>query len=208
MRRRIGGYNCIKRIGGKISVVIFKMKTLVLRASLLLRIFLDARQLDVVTNFNDGSLVYGEESTMTDYVTLANDPKANLPESFTVCSSLFIKFMLTKNNFIEILKEDGTHWFQMDLEHLRDFSTLTERITLIYHNPISGKEEVMKFWDNVVPISPHAWYHICLGLDTVSGLLRIVINGFEIVNEEKDFFKNTSSIKPTSVAGKFLGEFI
>ena len=96
----------------------------------------------------------------------------------------------------------------MDLEHLRDFSTLTERITLIYHNPITGKEEVMKFWDNVVPITPHAWYHICLGLDTVSGLLRIVINGFEIVNEEKDFFKNTSSIKPTSVAGKFLGEFI
>ena len=197
-----------KKDGGKISCVIFKMRTYVLRASLLLRIFLDARQLDVVTNFNDGSLVYGEESTMTDYVTLANDPKANLPESFTVCSSLFIKFMLTKNNFIEILKEDGTHWFQMDLEHLRDFSTLTERITLIYHNPISGKEEVMKFWDNVVPITPHAWYHICLGLDTVSGLLRIVINGFEIVNEEKDFFKNTSSIKPTSVAGKFLGEFI
>ena len=117
-------------------------------------------------------------------------------------------FMLTKNNFIEILKEDGTHWFQMDLEHLRDFSTLTERITLIYHNPISGKEEVMKFWDNVVPITPHSWYHICLGLDTVSGLLRIVINGFEIINEEKDFFRNTSSIKPTSVAGKFLGEFI
>ena len=198
-----------KKDRSKISDVIFKMRTLVLlRASLLLRIFLDAKQLDVVTNFNDGSLVYGEESTMTDYVTLANDPKANLPESFTVCSSLFIKFMLTKNNFIEILKEDGTHWFQMDLEHLRDFSTLTERITLIYHNPITGKEEVMKFWDNVVPITPHAWYHICLGLDTVSGLLRIVINGFEIVNEEKDFFRNTSSIKPTSVAGKFLGEFI
>ena len=208
MRRRTGGYNCIKRIRGKISVVILKMRSLVLRASLLLRIFLDARQLDVVTNFNDGSLVYGEESTMTDYVTLSNVPKANLPESFTVCSSLFIKFMLTKNNFIEILKEDGTHWFQMDLEHLRDFSTLTERITLIYHNPISGKEEVIKFWDNVVPITPHAWYHICLGLDTVSGLLRIVINGFEIVNEEKDFFRNTSSIKPSSVDGKFLGEFI
>ena len=183
------------------------MGTFVLKASLLLRIVTVARQLDYFSNFNDGSLVFGEESTMTDFVTLTNDPRANLPESFTVCSSLFIKFMLTKNNFIEILKEDGTHWFQMDIEHLRDFSTLTERITLIYHNSISGKNEVVKFWDHVVPITPHAWYHICLGLDTVTGLLRIVINGFEIVNEEKDFFSNTSSIKPTSVAGKFLGEF-
>ena len=183
------------------------MDTFVLKAFLLMRIVTIAKQLDYFSNFNDGSLVYGEESTMTDYVTLTNDPRANLPESFTVCSSLFIKFMLTKNNFIEILKEDGTHWFQMDIEHLRDFSTLTERITLIYHNSISGKNEVVKFWDHVVPITPHSWYHICLGLDTVSGLLRIVINGFEIVNEEKDFFSNTSSIKPSSVAGKFLGKF-
>ena len=181
------------------------MGSLVFKVFLLLRIFIDARQLNYFSNFNDGSLIYGAESTMTDYVTLTNDPQANLPESFTVCSSLFIKFMLTKNNFIGILKEDGTQWFQMDLEHLRDFSTLTERITLVYHNPVTGKDEPVKFWNQVVPITPHSWYHVCLGLDTVSGLLRIVINGFEIVNEEKDFFRNTSSIKPTSVAGKFLG---
>ena len=184
-----------------------KMGSYVLRASLLLRIVIDARQLDYFTNFNDGSLVFGDESTMTDYVTLTNDPRTNLPESFTVCSSIFIKFMLTKNNFISIFKEDGTQWFQMDLEHLRDFSTLTERITLVHYNPISGKDEVVKFWDQVVPITPHAWYHVCLGLDTMSGLLRIVINGYEIVNEEKDFFRATNSIKPKSVAGKVLGKF-
>ena len=182
------------------------MGSFALRASLLLRIVIDARQLDYFTNFNDGSLVFGDESTMTDYVTLKNDPRNNLPESFTVCSSIFLKFTLTKSNFISIFKEDGTQWFQMDIEHLKDYSTLTERITLVHYNPISGKDEVVKFWDQVVPITPHAWYHVCLGLDTLSGLLRIVINGYEIVNEEKDFFRNTTSIKPKTVAGNLLGK--
>ena len=177
-----------------------------LRAILFPGIVFASARLDYFSNFNDGSLIFGDEYKMTDYVTLSNDPRANLPDSFTVCSSLFIKFMLTKNNFIEIYKEDGTHWFQMDLEHLRDFSTLTERVTLVYHSPVTGKDEVVKFWDQVLPIIPHSWYHICLGLDTVSGLLRIVINGFEIVNEEMDFFRDTTSIKPTSVSGKVLGK--
>ena len=64
-----------------------------------------------------------------------------------------------------------------------------------------------KFWDNRVPITPHSWCHMCLALDTVTGHLRIVINGLVIENEEKEYFRNTTSIKPKSVAGKFLGKF-
>ena len=56
-----------------------------------------------------------------------------------------------------------------------------------------------------VPVSPHSWYHVCLGLDTVSGLLRIVMNGHVIVNEEKEFFRDTNSIRPKSLAGKLKG---
>ena len=54
-------------------------------------------------------------------------------------------------------------------------------------------------------ISIIARYHICLGLDTVSGLLRIVVNGREVVNMEKDYFRNTTHWKPTSVEGKLVG---
>ena len=43
-----------------------------------------------------------------------------------------------------------------------------------------------------------------MGLDTVSGLFRIVVNGKEVVNKEKEYFKNTQSWKPKSVAGKVL----
>ena len=45
-----------------------------------------------------------------------------------------------------------------------------------------------------------------MGLDTVSGLLRIVVNGLEVVNEEKDYFRNTTRWKPTSVKGRLVGE--
>ena len=190
------------------------MGSFALRAILLLSVVI-ARKLDYFSNFNDGSTPFskkvreeGNVYIVTDYVTLKNDPIANLPASFTVCSSVFVKFMITANNFIEILKEDGGHWLQVDLLHLRDFSSLTERITLGYYNPASGKDEAVNLWNPAVPITPHTWYHMCLGLDSVTGLIRIVINGFEIVNEIKDFFRNTTSIKPTSVAGKFLGKYI
>ena len=43
-----------------------------------------------------------------------------------------------------------------------------------------------------VLVSPHSWYHVCLGLDTDSGLLQMVMNGHVLVNEEKEFFRDTN----------------
>ena len=47
-----------------------------------------------------------------------------------------------------------------------------------------------------------------MGLDTVSGLLRIVVNGKVVVDEEKQYFKDTSAWKPKSVAGHLLGSIV
>ena len=60
-------------------------------------------------------------------------------------------------------------------------------------------------YDTDVPVSPHSWYHVCLGLDTVSGLLQIVMNGHVIENEVKEFFRDTHSIRPKSLEGKLKG---
>ena len=46
-----------------------------------------------------------------------------------------------------------------------------------------------------------------MGLDTVSGLLRIVVNGKVVVDEEKQYFKDTSAWKPKSIAGHLLGKY-
>ena len=122
------------------------------------------KELLVYSNFNDGSLVYGyDPSIMQDFITLQNDigqsgfVKKNctkicleLPDKFTICSSMLIKYMTTKNNFIEMLQNDGTHWFQLDFEHLRDLENMSERISMNLDN-------IEKFWESKIPINPHSW---------------------------------------------------
>ena len=75
---------------------------------------------------------------------------------------------------------------------------------LFWKNTSTGKNEREFFSKSVIPIVPHSWFHICMGLDTVSGLLRIVVNGIEVVNEEKEYFKNTTHWKPKSLKGAIL----
>ena len=62
-----------------------------------------------------------------------------------------------------------------------------------------------KYYDGQVPVVPRSWAHICLGLDTVSGLLQITMNGQVIQNEKKEFFRDTHSIRPKSLQGKLKG---
>ena len=149
--------------------------------------------------------IYGAEHLINEYVTLLNDPKANLPKSFTVCSSIFIKYIITAIAYFEMFKEDGTHWFLVQVGTRKfDYKNPSETITIWYDDPTSGSHGQEDFQDAIIPIVPHSWYHLCMGLDTESGLLRIVLNGVEVVNEEKEYFRGTTAWKPRSVAGKIL----
>ena len=149
--------------------------------------------------------IYGAEHLINEYVTLLNDPKANLPNSFTVCTSILSKYKTTAVAFFEMYKEDGTHWFLLQVGTTkRDYKNPSETVTIWYENPTTGSHGQEDFEDATIPIVPHSWYHLCMGLDTESGLLRIVFNGVEVVNEEKDYFKNTTEWKPRSVNGKIL----
>ena len=144
------------------------------------------------------------EHLMKDFITLANDPKEDLPNSFTICSSFFVKFVVTTLQAIKLLKKDGSQWFDLILmTKTRDHIRLSETMVIHVSNPQTKKHQAHQFTDFPrIPIVPHSWYHICMGLDTESGLLRVVVNGVEVANEEKDFFKNTTSWKPRSVEAK------
>ena len=157
------------------------------------------------TNFKFEKIVFGAENLMKDYVTLANDPKADLPDSYTVCNSVFVKFPTTASNVIQMLKNDGSPWYMLTLMHTdRIYERFSENVALIREDPATGTVEREYFSNSMVPIVPHSWFHICMGLDTVSGLLRIVVNGIEVVNEEKEYFKNTTHWKPKSLKGAIL----
>ena len=163
------------------------------------------------TNFKFEKIVFGAENLMKDYVTLANDPKADLPDSYTVCNSVFVKFPTTASSVIEMSKNDGSHWYMLELKHTdRIYEKFSENVEISAENPSTGKHEREFFSKSVIPIVPHSWFHICMGLDTVSGLLRIVVNGIEVVNEEKEYFKNTTHWKPKSLKGaifQFMGSW-
>ena len=92
-----------------------------------------AKEMKYWSNFKPG-LIYGHESLMTDYVTIANDPVSNLPDKFTVCSSLYIDLMTTIKNVVQIYKEDGTHWFNLSFEvfDVLRMRTKSERLVLYF----------------------------------------------------------------------------
>ena len=96
------------------------------------------RELEFYSNFKSDKIVYGQEALMADFVSLKSDPKSDLPDSFTVCSSILLQYFTTHQNFIEIYKEDGTHWFNLGLDLMRDMSTFTETIVLYYQTGNTG----------------------------------------------------------------------
>ena len=58
---------------------------------IVLRAILSLKQMKTLSNeLNDYyGFVYGDESVVTDYVVLAEDPSGDLPEEFTLCSSAY-----------------------------------------------------------------------------------------------------------------------
>ena len=167
-------------------------------------IIVHGNKLKYYSNFKFEKLVFGPEDVVVDYLTLAEDPKGNLPESYTTCSSVFVEFATTTIAIIQMLKQDGTPWYSLAIYDSREYDTMSETLQLWYENPTTGEVQVEFLSGSHIPIVPHSWYHICMGLDTVSGLLRIVANGRLVVNEEREYFRNTGQWKPKSLKGKLL----
>ena len=163
----------------------------------------NGKSLIYYSNFKFETTVFGPEDLILDYLTLAHDPKENLHDSYTICSSVFVKFVTTNIMVVQMLKQDGTPWYRLSIG-ARNYETMSETLTLWYDDPASGKVRGEFLSSSHIPIVPNSWYHICMGLDTVSGLLRIVVNGVVMVNEEKDCFRNTTLWKPKSLKGKLL----
>ena len=82
-----------------------------------------AKELKYLSNFKPGPVINGPELVVTDFVTMTNNPVSNLPDAFTICSSLYIEFMTTLQNIIQIMKEDGTHWFSISYDPARKSKT-------------------------------------------------------------------------------------
>ena len=127
-----------------------------------------------------------------------------------MCSSLYVQYAHTNAHVFQILQKDGSPWFSLEVntmfrkQYQSEIDKKSEILELWFKDPLTNKRMALGFPDTGIPIVPHSWYHVCLGLDTVSGMLRIVVNGIKVVNEEKAEFRNTSDWRPGSLDGNIL----
>ena len=150
----------------------------------------------ILDNFKYGGLTFGSEDVVVDYASLASDPKGELPTTFTICSSVHVKFVTTCQYFFQLYQEDGEPWFYLKIDPVRDLTKFTEIIRMGFNGSVHN------FFDVEIPIVPHSWYHACTGLDTVSGHLRVVLNGLTVVDKVIESFRDSSQVKPKSLIGK------
>ena len=153
-------------------------------------------ELKVFDNYDHGVIGYGPEEVVVDYASLVSDPAGDFPDSFTICSSVHLKFLTTIQPFFQLYSEDGRPWINLFIYAVRDLVNMYERFALVYD------DEIHIFYDIPIPISPHTWFHACTGLDTDTGHLRVVINGFTVVDEVIEFFIKSSKMKPKSLSHK------
>ena len=99
-----------------------------------------AKDMKYFSNFKLGPLQVGRESVVKDFVTIENDPVSNLPNEFTICTSLFIDIVKSSQYLFEILKKDGTHWFS--IAHATRSATTNDELFFCYQ---TGKYLFLKY---------------------------------------------------------------
>ena len=145
-----------------------------------------SHNMETLDNFNEGNMVLGPETDMQDFATLSNDPTENLPASFTICSSFFMKYTTGRKCFVTLWQKGGRRSFlSFEINGSKNYKTFIERV----HVHFNESESI--YMTSGLPITPHSWYHGCIAIDAISGNRRVVINGFVIVDEVNNAIKNS-----------------
>ena len=146
---------------------------------------------DFIGNGTVANRKFGDNSTVLDSAILANDSIGNLPYDFTICSSVYIRFFLSRVFFIQVYKEDGFIWFNYYLQD-QDINSGT------YTGYIFFSGTALKF-NGEIKIQPHSWFHGCIALDTETKKLNLVVNGNHIYGTVLEKESALKTDKPASL---------
>ena len=141
---------------------------------------------------------FEEERAIKDSLKLQSDDKSSLPSSFTICSSFYSKFLTSYRFFFQIWTKNRKPWFNLGISTARDYVSFTERIVIMHH----GLQQLETLGNVTVPIAPMSLYHGCFGVDTVTGHVSAVVNGVIAIDKVINAFRNSSDMRPKSLAGK------
>ena len=95
--------------------------------------------------------------------------KPDMPKDFTICAAYMVEAWTTDFEMaalIELNREDGKMWAVVNLFSGNTYTEFKVRLGLV--NYIAHSERV---W------FPLSWSRVCLSLDTVTGNVRLVVNG-------------------------------
>jgi hypothetical protein len=107
------------------------------------------------------------------FAQLAADPVGNLPERFTICSATFLANRISRFAWFDILNNDGNHWifFYQKVKNLgKDSSELA-------HSVWFNVNGAYYYLADFGPFQYNRWVHLCVGLDTVAGVISAVADG-------------------------------
>ena len=128
------------------------------------------------------------------YAELKSDPQRNLPDSFTICSS-----MMTPScpsyfwpSFFTILNDDKAPFIAPTIRHKEITSLL-----MIFYLQEESKSVVGK----IPPLFPNQWIKSCLAINTTSGLITWVVEGILILNTTSDLTSRPKDLSRKLVLG-------
>ena len=117
---------------------------------------------------------------------LKTDPSANLPSSFTICSSSQTTYG-SKQTFFSLLGIDGNKWLSLAMQ--------VHNQTSFYH----GRWAQVK----LPRVFAYQWVRSCVAVNSASGLLQWVVDGVLVENAIVSHLKDVEN-KPLDLAGKVV----
>ena len=156
--------------------------------------------LPVYDFIGSGDVVFKtSDDIVLDSALLAEDTIGNRPDSFTICSSIYLKYVLSRTYFIQTFKKDGTNWFNYYIQG-HDFSgSHGQSGTYVGYIFFNG---VYIGISGLIAIRPHSWFHGCIALDVNNKMVTLVVNGVLVYESEVDTQTEMKEEKPNSLKGK------
>ena len=131
------------------------------------------------------------------YSELKHDPRASLPDSFTICSTIMTSGCQSSSwpTFFNILDDNRSQF----LSPFHSHGLLESRIMLGFHE---GNTELLS--GKVPPLFPNQWTSSCLAVNATSGLIHWVVEGILVLTTTSMELKNNSKSRPKDLSRKLL----
>ena len=130
------------------------------------------------------------------YAELKHDPRASLPDRFTICSTIMIPNCLSRAwpTFFAVLSNNRTQI----LSPIGSPASIVTHLKILY---LQGASEQAN--GKIPPIFPNKWTRSCMAINTKSGLIHWVVEGTLIMATISEEVKNSKN-RPKDLSRKIV----